>query len=93
MRSKIAIHFSNLWGYAHQDASQRDIDLTATYAFNLTDGAGNIYASFTGNDVLDVQKLNNSDAEIISAVKEQIKATIVPTIYSDRGINSAARGY
>ena len=44
------------------DAPGRDIDLTATYAFNLTDGAGNIYASFTGNDVLDVQRLNNSDA-------------------------------
>ena len=25
--------------------------LSATYAFELTDGAGNIYASFTGGDI------------------------------------------
>ena len=34
-----------------------DSDLSATYAFELTDGAGNIYASFTGGDILNVQRL------------------------------------
>ena len=77
--SKIAMNFSNVFGYAHQDAPGRDIDLTATYAFVLTDGAGTTYASFTGNDILDVQRLNNSDAEIISAVEAQIMATAFPT--------------
>ena len=32
-----------------------DAKLSATYAFEITDGAGNIYASFTGNDILDIQ--------------------------------------
>ena len=52
-----------------------DSTLSATYAFELTDGAGNIYASFTGSDILNVQRLNNSDAAIVSAVEAQIMAT------------------
>ena len=75
--SKIAINFSNLWGYAPTDGlkGSSDASLSATYAFEITDGAGNIYASFTGNDILDIQKLNNSDAAIKSAVEAEIMAT------------------
>jgi flagellin len=73
--SKIAINFSNVFGYAANGVNGGDEFLSATYAFELTDGAGNIYASFTGSDILDVQRLNNSDAAIVSAVEAEIMAT------------------
>ena len=72
--SKIAMNFSNVFGYAPDGQNGADSALSATYAFELTDGAGNIYASFTGGDILNVQKLNNSDAAIVSAVEAQIMA-------------------
>ena len=68
------MNFSNVFECAHQDAPGRDIDLT-TICIELTDGAGNIYASFTGGDILNVQRLNNSDAAIVSAVEAQLMAT------------------
>ena len=55
--------------------TEQNSALSATYSFELTDGAGNIYASFTGGDILNVQRLNNSDAAIVSAVEAQIMAT------------------
>jgi flagellin len=73
--SKIAINFSNVFGYGDDGINGTDAELSATYAFELTDGAGNIYASFTGGDILDIQRLNNSDAVIVSAVEAQIMAS------------------
>ncbi|MEK9532897.1 MAG: hypothetical protein VW162_08335, partial [Alphaproteobacteria bacterium] len=48
-----------------------------------TDGAGNIYASFTGSDILDIQRLNNSDAAIKSAVEANITAQITASSFAD----------
>ena len=73
--SKIAMNFSNVFGYGADGHNGSDAKLSATYAFELTDGAGNIYASFTGGDILNIQKLNNSDAAIVSAVEAEIMAT------------------
>ncbi len=56
VKSKIAMNFSNVFGYAADGANGADSTLSATYAFDLTDGAGNIYASFTGGDILNVQR-------------------------------------
>lgn len=81
--SKIAINFSNTFGYAAESAGVSDATLSATYAFELTDGAGNIYASFTGSDILDIQKLNNSDAAIKSAVEANITAQITASSFAD----------
>ena len=73
--SKIALNFSNTYGYAANDAGTADSFLTATYAFSLTDGNGNVYASFTGANALDVQRLNNTDVEIKAAVEALILTT------------------
>ena len=81
--SKIAINFSNTFGYAAESAGVSDAFLSATYAFELTDGAGNIYASFTGSDILDIQRLNNSDAAIKSAVEANITAQITASSFAD----------
>ena len=70
--SKIALNFSNTYGYAGDGKGTADTTLTASYEFNLTDGNGNIYATFTGSNALDVQRLNNTDVEIKAAVEAQI---------------------
>ena len=50
-----------------------DTALKAEYKFKVTDGAGNIYMDFTSS-ALDVQRLNNSDAAIKSAVEASLSA-------------------
>ena len=82
--SKIAMNFSNVFGYGPDAVAGSNAKLSATYAFELTDGAGNIYASFTGGDILNIQKLNNSDAEIRSAVEAEImKVALADTTITD----------
>ena len=70
--SKIALNFSNTFGYA-DDGGNADTALKAEYKFKVTDGAGNIYMDFT-TTALDIQRINNSDAAIKSAVEASLSA-------------------
>jgi flagellin len=76
--SKIALNFSNVFGYATDSGSgAADTDLVAEYVFKVTDGAGNIYMDFSGSSsALDVQRLNNSDAAIKTFVENNLSANI-----------------
>ena len=47
--------------------------IKAEYKFKVTDGAGNVYMDFT-TTALDIQRINNSDAAIKSAVEASLSA-------------------
>ena len=76
--SKIAMNFSNVFGYAADSGSgASDANLVAEYVFKVTDGAGNIYMDFSGtSSALDVQRLNNTDAAIKTFVENNLSANI-----------------
>ena len=76
--SKIALNFSNVFGYAADSGSgAADSNLVANYVFKITDGAGNIYMDFSGaSSALDVQRLNNTDAAIKTFVENNLSANI-----------------
>jgi len=81
--SKIALNFSNTYGYADDGAGVADANLSATYAFKLTDGNGNVYADLSST-VLNVQRLNNTDASIVSTVETALAAmSLADTQISD----------
>ena len=75
-QSKLAPNFSDTFGYAASTGNSADTGLKALYQFQVTDGAGNIYADFTGGSasttVLDIQHLNMTDANIVSAVEGRL---------------------
>ena len=71
--SKIALNFDNTFGYAAVGSTAVEANLKAEYKFKVTDGAGNIYMDFT-TTALDIQRLNNSDAAIKSAVEASLSA-------------------
>ena len=85
--SKIALNFSNTFGYA-DDGGTADTNLNANYAFKITDGAGNVYADFTGSSsAVNVQHLNNTDAAIEAYVLANLTTKIAATGFNDDRIN------
>ena len=85
--SKIALNFSNTFGYA-DDGGTADTSLNANYAFKITDGAGNVYADFTGSSsAVNVQHLNNTDAAIEAYVLANLTTKIAATGFNDDRIN------
>ena len=87
--SKIAINFSDTFGYASTTGISANTGLSATYAFKITDGSGNIYAAFTGSNILNIQEINNSDVAIKSAVEARLAAEIGTTFTADDQIDAA----
>ncbi len=86
--SKIALNFSNTFGYAADGAGTGDAALAANYVFKITDGAGNVYADFSGtSSALDIQSLNNTDAAIEAFVLANLTAQITATGFNDDRIN------
>ena len=73
--SKIALNFSNTFGYAADNSSATSA-LVAEYGFKITDGAGNHYIFFSASDLLDIQSYNQSDATIKAAVETNLAAQI-----------------
>ena len=67
--SKIALNFSDTFGYG-SDGATANSDLSATYSFQITDGAGNIYIDASSG--LDIQELNNTDATIEAYINARI---------------------
>ena len=85
--SKIALNFSNTFGYA-ADGGTSDANLNANYVFKITDGAGNVYADFSGSgSALDIQHLNNTDAAIEAFVTANLTARIAATGFNDNRID------
>lgn len=85
--SKIALNFSNTFGYA-ADGGTSDANLNANYVFKITDGAGNVYADFSGtSSALDIQHLNNTDAAIEAFVLANLTAQIAATGFNDDRID------
>ena len=74
--SKIALNFSNTYGYA-ADGGTSDANLAAEYEFKITDGDGHHYIYFSASDLLDIQRNNNTDAAIKSAVEANLAAQIL----------------
>jgi len=86
--SKIALNFSNTFGYAADGAAGADSSLAAEYVFKITDGAGNVYADFSGSSsALDIQHLNNTDAAIEAFVLANLTAQITATGFNDNRID------
>ena len=75
--SKIAINFSNTFGYAADGAGTADTALKAEYGFKVTDGDGHHYIAFTAGSLLDIQRMNNTDAAIKAAVEANLAAQIL----------------
>ena len=75
--SKIAINFSNTFGYAADGAGTADSALVAEYGFKVTDGDGHHYIAFTAGSLLDIQRMNNTDAAIKAAVEANLAAQIL----------------
>ena len=75
--SKIALNFSNTFGYAADGAGTADTGLKAEYGFKVTDGDGHHYVAFTAGALLDIQRLNNTDAAIKAAVEANLAAQIL----------------
>ena len=75
--SKIAINFSNTFGYAADGAGTADTGLKAEYGFKVTDGDGHHYINFTAGGLLDIQRMNNTDAAIKAAVEANLAAQIL----------------
>ena len=84
--SKIALNFSNTFGYA-ADGGTSDANLNANYVFKITDGAGNVYADFSGSGSVDIQHLNNTDAAIEAFVTANLTAQIAATAFNDNRID------
>jgi flagellin len=80
--SKIALNFSDTFGYASSTGNSADSGLKAEYAFKITDGAGNVYADFSGT-ALDIQNINMTDANIVSAVEGRLALGISANFSSD----------
>ena len=60
--SKIALNFSDTFGYGGDSAgTTADTVLFAQYGFKITDGDGHHYINFSAGDLLDIQRLNNTD--------------------------------
>jgi len=74
--SKIALNFSNTYGYA-ADGGTSDANLAAEYEFKITDGDGHHYIYFSASDLLDIQRNNNTDAAIKSAIEANLAAQIL----------------
>ena len=74
--SKIALNFSNTYGYA-ADGGTSDASLSATYSFKITDSDGHHYIYFSASDMLDIQRNNNTDAAIKSAIEANLAAQIL----------------
>ena len=74
--SKIALNFSNTYGYA-ADGGTSDASLAAEYEFKITDGDGHHYIYFSASDLLDIQRNNNTDAGIKSAIEANLAAQIL----------------
>ena len=86
--SKIALNFSNTFGYAADGAAAADSSLAAEYVFKITDGAGNSYADFSGSSsALDIQRLNNTDAAIEAYVLANLTSHITSTAFNDDRID------
>ena len=86
--SKIALNFSDTFGYAADGAGTADTGLAAEYVFKITDGAGNVYADFSGSSsALDIQHLNNTDAAIEAFVLANLTAQITATGFNDNRID------
>ena len=75
--SKIAINFSNTFGYAADGAGTADTALAAEYGFKVTDGDGHHYIAFTAGSLLDIQRMNNTDAAVKAAVEANLAAQIL----------------
>ena len=76
--SKIALNFSNTFGYAEDNAARYiNTALNAQYGFKITDGDGHHYINFSATDLLDIQRLNNTDAAIKSAVEANLRTQIL----------------
>ena len=76
--SKIALNFSDTFGYGGDSAgTAADTVLFAQYGFKITDGDGHHYINFSAGDLLDIQRLNNTDAAIKSAVEANLRAQIL----------------
>ena len=74
--SKIALNFSNTYGYA-ADGGTSDTNLAAEYEFKITDGDGHHYIYFSASDLLDIQRNNNTDAAIKSAIEANLATQIL----------------
>ena len=86
--SKIALNFSNTFGYADDGAGTADTNLKSKYVFKITDGAGNVYADFTGSSsAVNIQHLNNTDAAIEAYVLANLTTQIAATGFNDNRIN------
>ena len=86
--SKIALNFSDTFGYAADGAGTGNTGLKAEYVFKITDGAGNVYADFSGtSSALDIQHLNNTDAAIEAYVLANLTAQITATGFNDNRID------
>ena len=75
--SKIALNFSNTFGYADDNAGTANSGLKAEYGFKITDGDGHHYIYFSASDLLDIQRFNKTDAAIKSAVEANLATQIL----------------
>ncbi len=75
--SKIAVNFSNTFGYAADGAGTSNTALVAEYGFKVTDGDGHHYIAFTAGSLLDIQRMNNTDAAVKAAVEANLAAQIL----------------
>ena len=80
--SKLALNFSETFGYASSTGQSANSGLKAEYNFKIEDGAGNIYADFSST-ALDIQQLNMTDANVISAVEAKLAAGISANFSTD----------
>ncbi len=86
--SKIALNFSNTFGYAADGGGTANSGLAANYVFKITDGAGNAYADFSGTtSALDIQRFNNTDAAIEAFVLANLTSHISSTGFNDDRID------
>ena len=51
--------------------------MVAEYGFKVTDGDGHHYIAFTAGSLLDIQRMNNTDAAIKAAVEANLAAQIL----------------
>ena len=77
MKAKLLLTSSNTFGYAADGAAGANTSLKAEYGFKVTDGDGHHYIYFTAERLIDIQRLNNTDAAIKAAVEANLAAQIL----------------